>query len=154
MRPDPSATAASRLYPSRPILAASLAVFRGDRVLLIARAAAPYAAAYSLPGGLVELGESLEDACLREVEEETGVRADIVGFNRHACVIERDGEDRGRRHFVIASFVGLWRAGEGRPSAEAAEVVWAAPDDLDGLPLTPGLPDVLAQARRILGRRR
>jgi 8-oxo-dGTP diphosphatase len=80
----------SRLYPERPILAASVAVFRDGRVLLAARTAPPYDQVFSLPGGLVEPGESLEQAALRELTEETGVTAGIVGFAGHVEIIERD----------------------------------------------------------------
>ena len=64
----------SRDYPDRPILCASAAVFRDGLVLLGSRRNPPYDPVFSLPGGLVETGESLEEAALREVEEETGVR--------------------------------------------------------------------------------
>ena len=67
--------AESRAYPTRPFLAASIAVFRDGQVLLAERAAPPAARLFSLPGGLVEPGESLQEAALRELEEETGVEA-------------------------------------------------------------------------------
>ena len=135
-----------RLDPARPLLAASLAVFRGDRVLLAQRVAAPLAGRYSLPGGLVEPGESLADAALREVHEEVGVEARIVGFNRHVEVIERDAAGLVRRHYVIASFVGLWVAGEASPGPEAAAVVWARRDEVAGLPVTEHLLPLLDAA--------
>jgi 8-oxo-dGTP diphosphatase len=144
----------SRLYPERPFLAVSIAVFRGDRVLLMARAAAPFSQTFTLPGGIVEVGETLEEACLRELAEETGVRAEVIGFNDHATVIEHDGESRVRRHFVIASFVGVWVSGEGAVSAEAAEVRWIPPHELGGLALTPRLGPILARAREIVEARR
>jgi 8-oxo-dGTP diphosphatase len=142
----PRPPAGGRLYPVRPILAVSLGVVRDGRVLLMARARAPLSGLFTLPGGLVELGESLEQACLRELDEETGVSAEILGFNDHACVIERDAAGAVRRHYVIASFVGRWLSGEGRPSAEAAELIWAAPDDWARLSLTPNLDRFLVRA--------
>ncbi len=140
------AAAPSRLYPARPILAASLAVFRDDRVLLAQRAVAPGAGRFALPGGVVEPGERLAEAALRECLEEVGVEARILGFNRHAEVIERDEAGAVRRHFVIASFVALWVAGEGAPGPEAAAVVWARRADLAALALTDGLVPVLDAA--------
>ena len=71
----------ARLYPPRPILAASVAVFRHGKVLLASRTAPPAQNLFSLPGGLVEVGEGLAEAALRELMEEVGVTARIVGFN-------------------------------------------------------------------------
>lgn len=137
-----------RLYPSRPILAASIAVFRDGRVLLAERVNPPAADCFSLPGGLVEPGETLQAAALRELMEETGVTARILGFNDHVEVIERDPDGRFARHFVVCSFVGEWVAGEGSTGPEARRVLWAAPGDVDGLATTPDLGRVLRSALR------
>ena len=92
----------NRDYPARPILAASAAVFKPDgTVLLGARRIGPYAGVFSLPGGLVETGETLEEAALRELEEETGVRGEIVAFNGWREVINREDDGRVKRHYVI-----------------------------------------------------
>src|SRR3954452_3512424 len=72
--------AGSRLYPTRPFLAVSLAVFREGRVLLASRAAPPFDKVYTLPGGVVEAGETLTEAACRELLEETGIVAEIAGF--------------------------------------------------------------------------
>lgn len=139
-----------RYYPIRPFVAASVAVFRGDRVLLAARTKPPADQLFSLPGGLVETGETLQEAALRELEEEVGVRADIAGFAGQVEVIERDEEGRCRRHFVVNAFAARWLAGEGTPGDEAADVIWAGPADIEGIAITPGLAGILARARAIL----
>ena len=141
-----AAPAGDRLYPSRPFLAASLAVFRDGRVLLARRAVAPFEGRYTLPGGLVEPGESLAEAALREMHEEVGVTARILDFNDHVEVIDRDEVGRVRHHYVIASFVGAWLAGEGTPGPEAPVVVWADRDEAARLPTTEHLPALLASA--------
>ena len=141
----------SRLYPDRPILAASVAVFRDGKVLLGARANPPAAHVFSLPGGVVEIGEHLEDGALRELFEETGVRARIIGFAGHTQVIEKDADDKVRRHFVVASFAAHWISGEGTPSAEAPQLLWADPQNLGDLPVTPNLQKILAQAAKLVG---
>ena len=142
--------APSRSYPNRPILAASIAVFRDGKVLLAERVNPPAADRFSLPGGLVEVGESLQDAALRELMEETGVAARVVGFNDHVEVIARDDEGEVERHFVVASFIGAWIAGEGTAGAEARTILWADPLRLEGLPLTPQLRPLLQRALAVL----
>lgn len=144
--PDPS-----RLYPPRPILAASIAVFRAGKVLLAARTKPPGEALFSLPGGLVEAGETLEAAALRELMEEVGVSARIIGFNRHVEAIEHDEEGKVRRHFVVATYAALWVSGEAQTGPEAGAVLWVDPDRLGGLALTRGLAPVLRAARAIVG---
>src|SRR5271155_5639175 len=104
-----------RLFPARPILAVSAAVFRDGRGLIVRRARAPMIGHFSLPGGVVEVGETLAAAGARELEEEVGVRARIIASNRHVEAIAREG-DRVRTHFVIASFVARWISGEARVS--------------------------------------
>ena len=78
--------------------------------------------------------------------EETGVTARLLGVNGHVEVMARDPEGRIERHFVVASFLGAWVAGEGRTSDEARTILWADPAKLQGLPLTPGLQPLLAKA--------
>ena len=134
-----------RLYPSRPFLAVSIAVFREGRVLIARRAIAPLSGLYSLPGGVVEIGETLEEAALRELHEEVGLRAEVLAFNDHVESIQRD-EKGVRAHYVIASFVGRWLAGEARLSAEADSVLWIDPRAPFDAPTTPGLTAILAKA--------
>ncbi len=143
--------APSRLYPAFPFLAVSIAVFRAGRVLLATRTRPPFTGAFSLPGGLVEAGETLMEAALRELREEVEVEARIVAFNRHVESIERDETGKIKRHFVIASFVGEWIAGEGTPGPEAGKIVWAEPSGLSKLDCTPQTADVVASAATILG---
>ena len=139
-----------RLYPPRPILAASLAVFRDGKVLIASRTAPPAQALFSLPGGVVEIGETLQDAALREVMEEVGVAAEIVGFVDHAEVIQRDSDGSIKRHFVITCFAGRWISGEGHPSAEAGAVLWVDPDAMGSIPTTKGLPTTLRKAKAVV----
>ena len=139
-----------RHYPDQPALAVSIAVFRDGKVLLATRTAAPFARAFTLPGGLVETGETLEAAALRELREETGVIAEICAFNQAVQHIERDSDGRVERHYVILSFAARWVAGEGRPSAEAGEILWRRPDDLSDLALTPRVANVIADAQELL----
>jgi 8-oxo-dGTP diphosphatase len=103
---------------------------------------------FSLPGGVVELGETLEEAVKRELREEVGVEADVIAFNRFVDAIEREG-NRVRAHFVIASFVARWRSGEARVSDEINAVRWIDPNGSVPHPATPQLGEILASAARI-----
>jgi 8-oxo-dGTP diphosphatase len=143
-------TANSRLYPARPLLAVSVACFRDGKVLLATRTRPPALGALTLPGGLVEPGERLTEAALRELQEEVEVEAEIAGFNGHAERIERDDDGRVKQHYVIASFVARWMSGEPQAGPEAGEIVWADPLALDGLPLTEGLRALLGRAAAML----
>ena len=137
-----------RIYPPRPILAVSMAVFRQGRVLVVRRAREPMIGHFTLPGGVVEIGEPLAVAAARELREEVGVEAEIIAFNRHVEAIQREGE-RIRMHFVIASFVARWTSGEARASDEIDAVSWIDPDAPAPYPATPQLGEILTSAARI-----
>jgi 8-oxo-dGTP diphosphatase len=137
-----------RLFPTRPILAVSAAVFRKGRALIIRRARAPLLGHFSLPGGGVEVGETLAAALARELMEEVGIEAEIVAFNRHVEAFFHEGA-RIRSHFVIASFVARWIRGEPRLSDEVDAVEWIDPAGPLPPPTTPELGEVLARAARI-----
>jgi ADP-ribose pyrophosphatase YjhB (NUDIX family) len=137
-----------RLFPARPILAASVAVFRRGRVLIVRRARAPLIGHFSLPGGVVEIGETLAAAVARELDEEVGVSAGIIAFNRHVEAIAHEG-DHVRTHFVIASFVARWTGGKAKVSDEVDRVDWIDPAAVTPSPTTPGLSEILASAARI-----
>ena len=137
-----------RLFPARPILAVSAAVFRDGRVLIIRRARAPLIGHFSLPGGVVEIGETLAEAVARELMEEVGVSAEIIGFNRHLDAIAHEG-GRVRTHFVIASFVARWTGGEARISDEVDRADWIDPAAPLPSSTTPGLAEILASAARV-----
>ncbi len=142
----PGAVTRDRTYPERPFLAASVAVFREGRVLVAARARPPSLGLFTLPGGLVEPGETLGQAALRELREEVGVEADLIGFVDHVEILERDEGGRVRHHFVVCAHAARWRSGEPAAGAEALEVRWVTLADLPHLPTTPGLPALLAKA--------
>lgn len=141
----------TRLYPDRPILAASVAILRGGRVLLAARGREPMRGVFTLPGGVVEAGETLADAARREVREETGLDLGDLVFVAHEEVVRRDPTGRIERHYVICVFAGRLGEGEPVPGEEAPELRWVDPAALDGLPTTPGLGAIIARAVALLG---
>ena len=141
-----SDNALSRIYPARPFLAVSAAIFRDGRVLIVRRARPPAHGLYTLPGGGVELGETLEEAVVREVREETALDVEPVALAGYRQAIVRDGDGRVERHFVILPFAARWRGGEVSLNEELAEWHWLIPAELDGLKTTDGLAHVIATA--------
>src|SRR6056297_148737 len=135
-----------RDYPANPLLAASICVLREGRVLLATRTRPPMNHLYTLPGGLVEPGETLAEAALRELHEEVGVTARILGLVRPIEVIEHDEDGAVRVHYVICAHAAQWVAGEPRPGPEAGAVIWADPEGLAGLPTTPHLAQIFEGA--------
>ncbi|GGK30199.1 NUDIX hydrolase [Salinarimonas ramus] len=135
-----------RYNPSRPFLAASVAVVRDGRVLLAARGKPPMRGIFTLPGGLVETGETLAEAALRELGEEVGVTAEMIGPIRPVEIIERDGSGRVTAHFVIQAHAARWREGEGVTGPEATAIRWVDGAEVESLPTTPGLPAIVRTA--------
>jgi ADP-ribose pyrophosphatase YjhB (NUDIX family) len=138
--------ASSRTYPARPYLAVSAAIFRDGRLLIVRRARPPAHGLYTLPCGGVELGETLREAVIREVREETGVTVEPVALAGYREVIARDAGGRIERHFVILPFAARWIAGEIALNEELAEARWLKPSELSGLATTEGLAEIVAAA--------
>ena len=141
-----SDAANARTYPTRPFLAVSAAIFRDGRVLIVRRARPPAHGLYTLPGGGVELGETLEQAVIREVREETALAIEPVALAGFRQANARDAAGRVERHFVILPFAARWLAGEVSLNEELAEAHWLAPAELAGFKTTEGLSDIVAAA--------
>lgn len=139
-----------RAYPARPILAVSAAIFRDGKVLIVRRARQPALGLYTLPGGVVEVGETLFEAVQREVFEETALTVAPLAPAGYRDVVVRDADGRVSRHFIILPFAARWIAGEVSLNEELAEAQWLAPTALTGLETTEGLSEIIASAGRIL----
>src|SRR5215216_3079552 len=136
----------SRIYPDRPFLAVSAAIIRDGQVLLVQRARSPALGLFTLPGGVVECGETLEQAITREVQEETTLTIKPLGLAGHREVIACDAANRVERHFVILSFAARWLAGEPQLNEELAAACWVRPEDIDRMETTAGLSEIVAAA--------
>jgi 8-oxo-dGTP diphosphatase len=141
-----------RAYPRRPYVAVSAAILRADKVLVVRRARNPAINLYTLPGGAVETGETLVQAAIREVREETQLSIDPVAVVGHREVIARDAQGRVERHFVILSFAARWLAGEPALNEELDDARWLKPGELPALRTTEGLAEIVAAAFERLGR--
>jgi ADP-ribose pyrophosphatase YjhB (NUDIX family) len=140
----------SRLYPTRPFLAVSAAILRDGKVLVVRRARQPALNLYTLPGGGVEPGETLTEAVVREVTEETALAVEPVTLAGHREAIVRDTDGRVKRHFVILCFACRWLAGEPVLNEELDDFRWLEPAELAGLTTTEGLTEIVADASRLL----
>jgi len=134
----------------RPTLGASACVWRDGKVLLVKRGKPPALDLWSLPGGHVELGETLKEAAGRELAEETGITASLTHLVDCLDIIRRTPEGTVDRHYVIAVFTGTWTAGEPVPMDDAAALQWRDPDMLDGLYMTHGIDGIIRKARGLL----
>jgi 8-oxo-dGTP diphosphatase len=134
----------------RPMLAASVGVFREGRVLIGERLVEPARGLFTFPGGRVEMGETLAEAALRELHEEVGVTAEIVGFVDHVETVVRGSDGQPSFHAVVCAFAARWVSGEPRSSAEIGQTVWARPEDVARWPTTRGLPGIVARAHKLV----
>ena len=136
----------ARAYPDRPFLAVSAAIIRDGRVLVARRARGPALGVWTMPGGVVEAGETLLEALVREIQEETAIAIEPVALAGHREVMVRDDDKRVSRHFVILCFAARWIAGEPQLNDELSEARWLKLEELAGLKTTEGLAEIVAAA--------
>ena len=140
----------NRSYPSRPFVGIGVAVFRGDEVLLVKRAKPPVSDNWSIPGGAQEIGETVRDAALRELHEETGLEARIAGLIDVVDGITRDDAGGVRYHYTLVDFAAVWVAGEACAASDVAEVRWTALSEIDDIPLWQETRRVIWAGRALL----
>jgi ADP-ribose pyrophosphatase YjhB (NUDIX family) len=121
-------------------------VVETGRVLLVRRGRAPGAGRWSLPGGVVELGEPLEAAVQREVAEECGLAIRVHGLVGVVDRIVRDAAGRVRYHYILLDYLASPAGGHPRPGSDALAVRWCDPGELGGLELTEGVETMLHRA--------
>src|SRR5271168_5268879 len=143
----------SREYPERPIVGIGGIVIHENRAVLIRRGSEPLRGEWSIPGGSLELGETLEEGVLRELLEETGLQVKIAGmveiFERifsEAPARYVEGKLRPRYHYVIVDYLCAWVSGEPRAGGDALDVAYAREDELERFHLTETALRVLHKA--------
>ncbi len=138
-----------REYPVAPLVGVGGIVVDGSRFLLVRRGRAPAAGRWSIPGGLVELGEPVEAAVHREVAEECGLTVRVHALVGYVDRIVRDAEGRVQYHYVLLDFLATPEEGTPRAGSDAAEIRWSTLDDLRGLEVTEGLEPMIRRALRL-----
>ena len=136
----------SRRYPSRPFAGIGALVFENGRVLLVERGQEPLKGWWSLPGGILETGERLEEGVRREVREETGLDVEVLGLFE---VFERILPDSGGRteyHYVLLDYLCRPAGGKLRPASDASRVMWVSRDELGDYRITEGTRAVVERA--------
>lgn len=136
----------SRRYSPRPLLGVGAVLFKDSRVLLIKRGKPPLEGWWTLPGGLVEAGERLESAVVREVFEETGLRVRPVKL---AAIFERimpDVEGNTEYHYVIIDYLCELDGGTLAAASDVDDAAWASLDEISKWKMAPGTPPVIQRA--------
>lgn len=137
-----------RRYPKRPILGIGALIFKGKRILLAQRGKQPLLGWWSLPGGVLETGESLTDGIRREVREETGLEVKPLEI---ATVFERiipDSEGRTEYHYVLIDYVCRVVGGTAEAATDVSALAWVKEEELERYPLTEGTLPVIREAFR------
>lgn len=125
-------------------------VIRDNAVLLVERAREPHKGYWSLPGGVVETGETLVEAVRREVREETGLQVEPLAVVEIFERILRDAQGRAEYHFVLIDYVCTVAGGDLAPADDVRQACWFARGDLAGIRLTEGSLAVIEKAFRQL----
>ena len=120
-------------YPTRPCVAVGAIVFKDDRVLLVRRGKPPAENLWAIPGGSVEIGETLPAAAEREIFEETGITIRALKPVYTFDVIERDASGRTRFHYVIVDLTADYVRGDIRAGDDASDAGWVSSERIASL---------------------
>jgi 8-oxo-dGTP diphosphatase len=139
----------TRSFPERPIVGVGAVILDGGRVLLVRRGHEPLKGEWSLPGGAVELGETLVEALVREVREETGLEIRVGPVVEVLDRVHRGADRRIEYHFVIVDYLCTPIGGRLTPSSDADDACWAPVGDLTAYKLAAPAAEVIAKAAGI-----
>ena len=140
-----------REYPDHPIMGVGGVIFHQDAVLLVKRAQEPGKGLWSLPGGVVELGEPLEEALKREIHEEASITVEVFDLVRLLDRIIYDQENRIRFHYVIADFWGRMRSGQVAAASDISEARFVTMEQLKGMGVHEEVEKTILMAIKLRG---
>jgi 8-oxo-dGTP diphosphatase len=141
-----------RRYPKRPMVGVGAILLRRDRILMAQRGKEPLKGWWSLPGGALEIGESLRDGVCREVREETGLEVEPLGVLEIFERIMRDAAGVPEYHYVLIDYICRVAGGKLFPGDDVCAVEWVRHRDLPGLRITEGTLGVIEKAFRERGK--
>lgn len=136
----------NRKYPDHPIVGVGGIIFRGDEVLLIKRGKEPGLGQWSIPGGVVRAGETLKDAVVREVLEETHLEVEVLALAKVLERIFRDPDGRVAYHYVLVDFLCRLVKGALQPDSDAREACFVPLRDLASFKIVPATLEVIRRA--------
>lgn len=125
-----------RLYPDQPIVGVGAVIICNGKILLEKRKSEPGMGRWSIPGGLVELGENIEQAVMREVKEETGLEVEKPELFDVVDNVIRDEDDRIKYHFVMVDYFLKFKSGTLKAASDAEELRWVILDEVEKYDLT------------------
>jgi mutator protein MutT len=141
-----------REYPDCPRVGVGAVVLDRGRVLLVRRGGQPSSGRWSLPGGLVELGETTADAVRRELREECGIDITVAGLAGVVERVTRDAEGRVRYHYVLVDYLAFTDTDAVVAGTDAAECRWVEIERVSELDVTDGLIDMIRRAVALAGK--
>lgn len=136
----------SREYPGNPRVGVGAVILHEGRVLLVKRGGQPSAGKWSLPGGLVNLGETTVEAVRREVAEECALTIRVVGVAGVVDRVVRDADGRVRYHYVLVDYLAYPESGVAAAGSDAADVRWVEVERVEELDITEGLVEMIRRA--------
>jgi ADP-ribose pyrophosphatase YjhB (NUDIX family) len=139
----------NRRFPKRPILGVGALIFRHGKMLLIERGREPFKGYWSLPGGVLEVGETLERGVAREVKEETGLEVTPVALVEIFERLILDQSGRPEYHYVLIDFLCRARPGKLAPASDVLRAEWVRLMDLADYRLTDGVLEVIGKALKL-----
>ena len=142
-----------RSYPSAPILGVGAVIWKEGRFLLIQRGKAPMKDSWSIPGGKIELGETLMDGIKREVMEETNLIVRIGPIVDVVDYIEKDSDGRVKTHYCLVDYVAFWQSGDAVAGSDAQDVKWLTLDELDGCDLWDKTRELIEKSAEMISKR-